>query len=147
MQFRRSLIVVAFSLTVGLAACGSQPAGGDAVIFGRWTPVTTDDCGPGGIVITMRKSGVFGMTGGGLNEAVGKIVGHTQVDDDTIDLSYRQIIRTMSGAKALEDTPRALRFAVLNPDRIRAISDSNDGRNFAALSSTMTEAFDLRRCE
>lgn len=139
--------VLCIATVAVMAGCSDVSPEPEAPIFGRWTPVGTNDCSSRGLTVTMRASGVFGMSGGNRNELIGKIVGHREVEPQTIDLIYQQAARSAGGGRALEDAPRYIRFSVIDADRIRAVSDSRDGRVFTAITPPLDKGLDLKRCD
>lgn len=144
MSFARTAITVV--LLGMLSACDSVLGKSNSVLEGRWTPVSANDCSRNGIVVVLNES-LFAIRGPGTVRAVGRVEKVTSAGAQTLDLDYRQLIRSPTGEDALENRILTIRFKIHDEDRVEAVSGSSDGQAFKPLSATVKEALDLRRCK
>ena len=137
----RVLPVWASLMALGVASCDAESA--HPALSGTWTPVSTNDCGPGGE--TVRFTGrriLYSVNGNRLK--IGDILAVKQTAEG---LALRYTARSRETPADTEILPERLLFTIEHPDRITAVSQALDGQKPVAIEDPeIARVFELKRC-
>lgn len=126
---------------LALAGCDAPAAHPD--LAGKWTPVSTNDCGSKGETLRFTGKRILYFING-TRAKVGDILGVQQTDAG-LELRYTAKSRETPSSQPI--LPMRMLFRSAGPDRMQAVAEGFDGQPLGNIQDAeLKRVMDMKRC-